>query len=306
MSKKRKREVDLELVQVYEHLADDDESVRLKAAHTLVSKIFKPGVTSADQTRTILTRLFRGLCSGRKAARLGFSVALTELLSQLPLSSEADSETSLSVVAIVDILEAQTVPEGSTSGQEERDHYFGRVFGADAVLKSGVLFKKPDPAVWKRLLDLICGLATKKPWLRQECGWILANCLASNRDSLPEEFAVEVIEKLAAHKLVRSPEGLAIWLTAERLFLTAKLPKSVWKNGDPLAKKDVNVLADILKDARGHSDQPEELEPQGSARWSANLHFAWDVVLDELFREDGKNKKRISFDLFWDTVVDSK
>ncbi|EXJ85494.1 hypothetical protein A1O1_05858 [Capronia coronata CBS 617.96] len=305
MSKKRKREVDLELVTVYEHLADDVESVRLKAAHTLVSKIFKPGVTNNEQTRTILTRLFRGLCSGRKAARLGFSVALTELLSQLSSTLEADSEDALTASGILDILETQTVPESGTSGQDERDHYFGRVFGADAVFKSGLLLKNPDLSVWKRLLDLICGVATRKPWLRQECGWILVNGLVSTRVNLPDEFVVAIIEKMAEHKLVRTPEGVAVWLTAERLFPNAKLPKSVWKHGDPLAKKDVDVLADILKDARSHSDQDTELEAQGSARWSANLHFAWDIVSNELFRDDAKsNKHRISFELFWDTVVD--
>lgn len=319
MSKKRKREVDLELVKVYEELAQDEEDVRLRAAHNLVSKIFKPGVTSDDQTRAILTRLFRGACSGRKAARLGFSVALTELLSQLPLVSGASTESGLPVSTIVDILEAQTVPEGGTSRQDERDHHFGRVFGAGAVLKSSVLFKTPHPDQWKRVLGLIAGVALKKPWLRQECGWILLTRIASPDGTVPELFAIDTIEQLAAHKLIRTPEGVAIWLTTARLFPHAQLPKSVWPHGDPLARKDVNVLANLLKDARAQSEQTDgELELEGSARWSANLHFAWDVVLSELFGETANQEtaqkgghtnpkdKRVPFELFWKTVVDGE
>lgn len=314
MSKKRKREVDVELVQVYEHLADEDETTRLKAAHTLVLKIFKPGVTSDEQTRTILTRLFRGLCSGRKAARLGFSVALTELLSQL--SSQPSVGDELSPSAIVDILESQTVPEGGTSRQDERDHYFGRVFGADAVLKSGLLFQKPSRDQWQRVLDLLCALAIKKPWLRQECGWLLANCIASSSGENAQSFAVDAIEILAANKLIRTPEGVAVWLTTVRVFPNAKLPKSIWKHGDPFARKDVALLADILKDARTQPEADPESEAQGSARWSANLHFAWDVVLGELIRQspsavDGKHNgtkknERITSEIFWKKVVDGE
>ncbi len=215
----------------------------------------------------------------------------------------------------MDILETQTVAEGGTSGQDERDHYFGRVFGAEAVLKSGFLFRKPNPDQWKRVLDLICELAIKKPWLRQECGWVVLTSIASGGPDVPEQFAVDSVEVLVANKLIRTPEGLAIWLTTARLFPDAKLPKAVWKHGDPLATKDVNLLADILKDARSQPQADAESEAQGSARWSATLHFAWDVVLGELFRDLGPSSHnglhyvedkngRVTFALFWQKAVD--
>ncbi|KIX95770.1 uncharacterized protein Z520_08478 [Fonsecaea multimorphosa CBS 102226] len=319
MSKKRKREVDVELVKVYEDLADEQENVRLAAAHTLLSKIYKPGITSHEQTKTILTRLFRGLCSSRKSARLGFSVALTELLSQLAAAPDVSPESHVSVSAVIDLLEAQTLPEKGTSGQDERDHYFGRVFGADAILKSGIVFgKKTDQSHFKRLLDIVCALAIKKPWLRQECGWVLYNCIVSDQDDLPESLSLHIIDKLVANKLIRTPEGVAIWLVASRRFPSVKLPKSTWKSGHPLVKKDVNILADILKDAKVQQEEGDsDLKSQGSARWSANLHFAWEVVLAETFRntsresgvrKDVKNSIRgddkITFDLFWKVVVD--
>ena len=78
MGQKRRREGTAEVTrrtEVYEDLAHVDQSIRLKAARTLLTE-FVPGANS-DQLQEILRRLIRGLCSGRKAARLGFSVVLT-------------------------------------------------------------------------------------------------------------------------------------------------------------------------------------------------------------------------------------
>ncbi|KAK6366867.1 DNA-directed DNA polymerase [Exophiala oligosperma] len=319
MSKKRKREPEPELVQIYNDLADYDETIRHAAARTLVTKIFKPGVTSDDQTRTVLTRLFRGTCSGRKAARLGFSIALTELLYQLIPSDAWPAAT------IVDMLETLTVPESGTTADDERNHCFGRLFSASAVLRSDILFAKPEPLQWRRVLELICDLAIQKPWLRQQCGWVLVDRLNSVATKAAtkaatktlEEFAINAVEVLDAKKIVRSPEGLALWLTITTHFPRAKLLNSVWKYGDPLAMKNAKLLADVLKDARTLPQDDSDIEAQGSARWSQQLHFAWDVVLSQLSREhttspnDSKNgtdksskHERITFEIFWQKVVD--
>ena len=116
MSKKRQREVkatDTKLIEIYDDLANDDEEIRLKAAYALLSRF--SANTTIDQHKNILKRLFRGLCSGRKAARLGFSVALTEFLSQVILAYIDGEE--IEVLEIVDLLESQTAVDGSTSGQ---------------------------------------------------------------------------------------------------------------------------------------------------------------------------------------------
>ena len=314
--KKRKREVDVELIRVYDDLADEQESVRLAAAHSLLSKIYKPGITTHDQTKAILRRLFRGLCSSRKSARLGFSVALTELLSQI--ASSKGSSKEVSVRDFIDILEAQSVAEKGVSSQDERDHYFGRVFGAEAILKAGVLFEAGNEDNIHRLLDSLLDLAVKKPWLRQECGWVLFSCIATEENGLTEQFTNIMIEDLVAKKLIRTSEGLAISIVAARRFPKIRFPVSAWKHGDPLARKDVTTLADILKDARATLGQEEsEMGAQGSARWVAKLHFAWDVVLAEMYQpvplevQNGRDakkapsvEKRLTFDKFWQVVID--
>ena len=93
MGQKRRREAPIGVArrtEVYEDLGHVDQSIRLKAARTLLTE-FVPGA-STDQLQEILRRLIRGLCSGRKAARLGFSVALTGMSLQRFLFSVCHSE----------------------------------------------------------------------------------------------------------------------------------------------------------------------------------------------------------------------
>lgn len=118
MATKRPRAVvapDVQLVEIYEDLADENEEIRLRAAHTLLSKFAWPGSSSQEKIKTILKRLFRGLCSSRKSARLGFSVALTEFLAQIfqyPVEERGLSEND-----ILQTLRKQTIPDGNASGQ---------------------------------------------------------------------------------------------------------------------------------------------------------------------------------------------
>jgi DNA polymerase phi len=116
MSKKRPREAvapDTRLIEIYEDLANEDEEIRLKAAYVLLTQ-FSTKNTTIEQQKTVLKRLFRGLCSGRKAARLGFSVGLTEFLSQVFLHVD---EQEIKASEIIDLLESETTVDGSTSGQ---------------------------------------------------------------------------------------------------------------------------------------------------------------------------------------------
>jgi DNA polymerase phi len=118
MASKRRRDVstaDTRLIEIYEDLANENEDIRLKAAHTLLSEFARPASSSQQKIRTILQRLFRGLCSSRKAARIGFSVALTEFLAQI-FRFPAE-ERGLSQIDILGILDKDTISGGNTSGQ---------------------------------------------------------------------------------------------------------------------------------------------------------------------------------------------
>ena len=119
MSLKRRREpvsVDIQAVEVYEDLANENEEIRLKAAQTLLTKVSSEKSPSLEALQKVLKRLFRGLSSSRKAARLGFSVALTEFLRQHCLSDRTDRSV-LEVAAVINVLEEQTRAPAGVSGQ---------------------------------------------------------------------------------------------------------------------------------------------------------------------------------------------
>jgi DNA polymerase phi len=71
-------------MELYEQLASNEENVRIKAAEELVRKVVQ-GKKSGETEKGIdseyaLNRLVKGLSSGRESARLGFSIALTEVI----------------------------------------------------------------------------------------------------------------------------------------------------------------------------------------------------------------------------------
>ena len=120
MSKKRCWEqpaVDTRLVEIYEDLANVDENIRLKAAYALLTNFVSGEKATGAQLNEILRRLIRGLCSGRKAARLGFSIALTELLTELLGPNGKGVEGFHSISGLLETWKAQTHVSGNVSGQ---------------------------------------------------------------------------------------------------------------------------------------------------------------------------------------------
>lgn len=120
MSKKRRREqpaVDTQLVEIYEDLANVDENIRLKAAHALLTDFVANGKSTAEQLNEIVRRLLRGLCSGRKAARLGFSVVLTELLNELLGPSGKGVAGVHNILKLIETLKEQSQVSSNVSGQ---------------------------------------------------------------------------------------------------------------------------------------------------------------------------------------------
>lgn len=126
-SKKRRREpinVNTKLVEIYEDLASENDEVRLKAAQALVSQFTPDKNPEDEQIQKTLQRLFRGLCSSRKAARIGFSIALTEVLSQIFAAGAERPSAALDVPGVLGIWESVSNAAASESGQVCFPHYF--------------------------------------------------------------------------------------------------------------------------------------------------------------------------------------
>lgn len=196
--------------------------------------------------------------------------------------------------------------------QEERDHQFGCLFGAESIIKSGILFQcDVNEDIWAQVIDMVCELATKKPWLREECGFVLSHAIkiVHNQDS---KYAQMIIDRLKSKGLAKTPEGIAIWVVAKDECPTLRFPRHVWKHDDPLDRKEISAVARILNEgtvAETVQDGAEAKATQKGA-WSTKFHFAWDVILAKLLnvglQSEPKAAKAMSFAEFWEACVDSK
>lgn len=190
--------------------------------------------------------------------------------------------------------------------QDRRDHLIGKLFGYKAVIQSKILTEPTyTPESYEKVLDHIYGMARDIPWLREECGLILVDAISSvGDDTTLAGCAQQVIDRLVSFNLANTPEGVAIWLSV-KARCPHVLPTNIWKEQDPLSKKEWARLAKVLKeDFRNASDKGEK-EVIKNAAANPNPIFAWDLVIAEILRRDQAGDKA-EFPHFWRDIVDSK
>ncbi|KAF2808043.1 uncharacterized protein BDZ99DRAFT_536019 [Mytilinidion resinicola] len=306
---KRRRqytEEDAKLAQLFENLASETEDVRMNAAKEIVKRFSPKSSPTPETVDRAVIRLIRGLCSNRKAARLGFGIALTEVLHQLfgPGSSPLEG-LDFSAESIVDLVTERTKPDASAVGQERKDHLIGQIAGYRAILESTILVQPSVPLeCWNNLLDRIYELARDKPWLREECGSVLCGTVR-NLQSIKgnTKHIEEIIGRLSTYNLAKTPEGIAIWLVTRSLFSQDVLPEDIWRKKDPLCTKERRVLANVLKENFVNvSDSKPKSDSKNVKGGSAHSRpsFAWHFVLQEMLGRESKS----DFAKFWIDVVD--
>ena len=296
----RKREANL-----YELLGSADASERIAAADALVTGLLGgEGLEGSPEPvleRHLEKRLFRGLASSRNASRVGFSLVLTEILEQLfgPKDLSTSKYPGLTFEKVLGILVEKTQASGNAPGQEERDAYFGQLFGLQCFVEAKILFS--DTIRWAKVLDLLLRIADKKVWLRSQCIWLIV-------ESLPQmgrEKAEETVQKLADIGLGKTAEGVGIWLKARNCYPKIKMPSKPWK--DPLATDSLPELARVLKEnVKQDTGEDAGVAKIKQSNWTAQLHFVWDMLLASFTEqgESGKTRNSDKLRLFWSTVVD--
>ncbi|KAM0478537.1 hypothetical protein ACHAPX_005126 [Trichoderma viride] len=279
---------------LYEHLGSEDDNDRIEAADCIISGLLDgEGVAEAVVQRHLDRRLFRGLSSGRNASRIGFSLVITEILSQLfgekALSAEKYSELTFDKVLGFLLEKAQIV--GNIPGQEERDIFFGQLFGIECFVKSRILFS--EPSRWNTILDELLKLSNKKVWLKSQCGWVLVQAL----QQMDQAQAKATLEKLSNVGMAKTPEGVAVWMVALSQF--PNLNVKPWQH--PLAKKHLGDMAAILKESFNDSSKDSSSNSRNNkqATWTAQLHFVWDLILNHYLKAEAED-----FAQFWSRVVD--
>jgi hypothetical protein len=122
---KRQRQEDAQLAKLYDDLASESDETRLGAAKQLIVKFSPENKPTAQAVEKALNRLIRGLCSGRKAARFGYCVTLTELLRLLFGQQENPIEgLQIRTNDLIDLVIEQTKVKGKVPGKVSlRNHY---------------------------------------------------------------------------------------------------------------------------------------------------------------------------------------
>ncbi|GMH53044.1 hypothetical protein TrST_g11045 [Triparma strigata] len=193
-------------------LSSPDAKVRAKSSHQLITSLF-PGGTEAD-VKYAYNRLFKGLNSGRAAARQGYAGALSMLLQKLKeLKDSTDSQWSPSLSEIFTTLKTSTSPPTPTKkGAESRDYIFGTLFGLLSIARSAILQSATTSEV-KPFVELALQLYAVKKWLRETAVHAVAELLGS----VGEEVKKELVETVVGKFVEESPP------TAETLYLTLSL-----------------------------------------------------------------------------------
>ncbi|KAK0624760.1 DNA polymerase phi-domain-containing protein [Bombardia bombarda] len=289
---------------IYELLGSEDVNERINAADAIISGLLAgEGVPEPVLLRHLDKRLFRGLASGRNASRLGFSLVLTEILGQLFGEKELASEkyTGLTFEKVLDILIENTHAGGGGPGQQERDHYFGQLFGIECFVRANILFT--DKSRWMTILDILLKLPQKKTWLRSQCGYVIVQAISFMKKKLAEK----TLQKLAEEDFAKTPEGVGIWIAALDRFPEMKTPDETWR--DPLAVTSLTDLPAVLKDSGREATSEQDgkkKQKQNQGNWTAQLHFVWDLILAHFIKLGSKadGDAAEQFSQFWAKVVD--
>ncbi|KAJ4480701.1 DNA polymerase phi-domain-containing protein [Lentinula edodes] len=267
---------------------------------------------NAQDVSYSVRRLTRGLASPRESSRLGFSVALTELLSRI------ETVTCSQIFAL--IMDA-TKSQGSMTGQEERDVLFARLFGMTAIIQSGLIVRtKPLPTSqssatlassfegYEQVLTELLVLGEKKSWLRESAWWAIS-LAADSLKAAEVPWKDEAVHATAQHLFVEnkiwSPEKIALALKLQSAFEEFNwrpLFSPTFKNPDLLSNVNLQTLALILKDSAhdgGDADAPKIAAAGG---WKTQLHYVWDIMLDRLLNTS--NAVKGNFPEFFRIVVD--
>ncbi|TPX15584.1 uncharacterized protein E0L32_004282 [Thyridium curvatum] len=287
---------------LYKLLGSEDVEDRIGAAAAIIGGLLGgEGVPEAVLRRHLERRLFRGLASGNDAARVGFSYALTEIMSQLhgDKALATSKYPGLDFVTVLELLVQKTHPTGNIPGQEERDHYWGQLFGLQSFVQAGILFDKPKR--WHTVLELLLKATKKKVWLRPQTGFVIAQAIPQMKKEEVHRTLAEITEA----GLAKTPEGLGIWLIAADRFPDLKLPKP-WT--DPFSSKSLQEVAAVLKGSgQTEGEGADKSAASGVAGSAANqLAFTWDLLLNHFVKAatSGKPGTQDEFKMFWDRVID--
>ncbi|KAF3906633.1 hypothetical protein ABW20_dc0109257 [Dactylellina cionopaga] len=283
-------------------LSKDDENERIEAAKGL-NVLLRNTNDNCDETiKYCLSRLIKGLTSANDSSRLGFSLALVELLYSL-LDPKDPLPADLPFRSIIQLIIDHTKPSDGLTKQEERGFYFGRLFGLKALIETDLLFTKDsDVSKWQSVLTQLILLAQKKPWLRESCCLVIRNA-ALAIESSQRDLIKATCEELEQSGILKTSDGVGIWiaLLQKHKAVLESLNIRFQKRLSPFEKSYLQTLAKILKESEAKDEENEKPAQKGS--WNARLSWVWDAIFEFYTGSDVSTEETASISEFWQAVV---
>ncbi|ORY24385.1 DNA polymerase phi-domain-containing protein [Naematelia encephala] len=257
--------------------------------------------SNAEDVVYSLRRLVRGLGSSRESSRLGYAVALTELLSRIP---------SITAPQVLSLLIRNSQYSRSMKGSDERDMLFARLFGLTAIIQSGALFSaSARPVDFDNVVDHLLMLGQYKAWLRESAWWAVVGVterLLDSQVAWKDEAIERLLETVFADKVWSQEKvGLALALERRRPDLDWKtLYAPTFKHTPLLANANLVTLAKVLKET--DSDDEEVGSTSSTGSWKPQLHFVWSIIIDTYFPSSSSSVPQgfAPFQEFFRVVVD--
>ncbi|CAH2350732.1 rDNA transcriptional regulator Pol5p [[Candida] railenensis] len=282
----------------YYRLASEVPQERIEAATALLSEL--QAANLKEEWDYAMNRLIKGLTSTRQSAKVGFSMALIEVLSVLV----KDSKNDLTVLGYFKQLLELTETKSSMKGKEERAILFGRLFGLQVILNSGLLLDSEEFVSLSELREfcrILIELSTIKSWLRESTIFTLFTFFSEYQAKVStynRELSVWILQKLNDAGLNLTTEGMSIYLSIPKgnrkaFSLEVENPQANWKNGDPLSKGNLPLLTKVLKDVevveeeKGDSEGNKNNKPKQKSNWNPRIHFVWDLIVRDFLIESG-------------------
>ncbi|EIW66554.1 hypothetical protein TREMEDRAFT_35002 [Tremella mesenterica DSM 1558] len=276
-----------------EEVDDKDEAVEGEESDDNAEILLDKALAKSNAEDVVYTvkRLVRGLGSSRESSRLGFAVALTELLSQIH---------TITAPQVLSLLLRSSPISASMKGSEQRDSLFARLFGLTSLIQSNSLFRpSSDQETFQRVTSELISLGDSKSWLREAAWWGLLQAVQGACVS-QVEWADNTITQLLSSVLGDkgwTAERVALVSLMERLrptLVVDSLLQPTFKRGSLLASPNLLQLAKILKES--NVNEEESTASDGSSK--SQLHFVWDVMLDSYFVSKPDNSQAPFQDFF--------
>jgi DNA polymerase phi len=184
--------------------------------------------------------------------------------------------------------------------QEERDFYFGQLFGLTVLIQSEILLRTTtSPEAIVKTVDHLIRLALTKPWLREPALQALCGLISALPQLKNGHFVAATIQnKLEVNKILQSQDGAGIALAMFDLPKDFKISSNkVWQQGDPLHTSNLQLLSKVLKDVPSEDDTIKQ-----SGNFKGEAHFIWKFILQRYLNP---SKEMIKFTTLWNNVVES-